>query len=162
MAEAVSQQISTYLDRLAIPKLNNKRLVICEDDLLFNNRWLEVSGPNNLRIKTVNYDTEVLVRSDQILDKLKHSTNLQFLKVSQISLSQLRKFEGSNLIHLEIGVLLAHQELGLRTASDPVKISRLVTLRIDKFGVGLPKGPNRLVFDLEKLYNVYLGKQYSR
>lgn len=134
---------------LLASKFKNTHLVICEDDLLFNNRWFQQPD----RYKFVNIDEHVLLRSDQIFENLSKFNDLKCVKISRITLGQLRQFaQVPCLSHVEVDVLLAYYESS--PSFEPISLPKLQRLRIDKFD---EKSQITVTFDTSELKALYLG-----
>lgn len=136
-------------------KFKTRFLAICEDDWLFTNRWFYFR--DDLQRHIVQNDTQVLVRSDRFFERFKEFAVLKCLKVSRLTLSQLRLFEQGGLLHLEIGVLLADQGQSEAAANEPVKLIKLQRLKIDKFD---DNWPGSLTLDAKELNALNLGKNF--
>lgn len=144
------------------PYLLNKDLVICEDDCSFNNRWFHT--PTNDRI---DYGLNVLVRTQMFFDGLSLFEFLRRIKISQITVVQLKEFEKCNTLeHLEIDILFddpskvstaKSSDADDENLSDVIQLFNLKRLYLGDFDAEL-KG--RVKINGSSLEAVFFGKKH--
>lgn len=148
--ETLLGEVMEELERLK-PKFNNERLVICNQDHLFNNRFwtpfAETSDP-------IDFDKEVLVRSSLLCKNLGKFSNLKRLMITEISFVQLRRLEEiKRLETLEIGLLTADDSTSMFNV--PLKLPALKYLFVCEYtGKLLPSVP----FQTPRLKAISFGK----
>lgn len=147
MAQAVS-------DNEDVQRLD---LVICEDDFLFDNRWFHTESTQDSS-NAVKYDTDLVVRNEQIFTRLPAFSQLRRAKVIRITFGQLKQFERLPCLeHLEIVNFLAEEYSSCIFWKETIKLPALKRLLI-----GSLSGPNSVLkriykFETNALEAVYLG-----
>ena len=149
------QQVKQKEDKVT-SRFDNHDLVICEDNFLFNNRWFRTEHTPDC--STVDYDKDVLVRSEFIFTNLTSFTRLRRVKITQIRYSQLKQFEQLNLKHLEITHLIADQYASSVFFKNSIRMPALKRLLIGSFSGTAIYFKRAFKFEAYALEAIYLGR----